>query len=624
MCGFAGMINDNNPAALEKMSLAIRHRGPDDSKLFQTEGYMVAFRRLSIIDLEKGSQPFSEGDIVGVFNGEIYNYLQLQAELKEQGESFVTNSEIEVLCKLYKKEGIDFVKRLRGMFAFAIYDQAQKKLALGRDRFGIKPLYYLDHGDSLLFSGEMKAFLFDEGFSGFKVSEELLQHYFTFQYVPEPQTMGGATALEAGTVALYDAKTKKLEIKRYFDPMFKPDKTLSFEDKAKRLREVLTESVKAHMISDVPVGTFLSSGIDSAIITSIASKLSPGIKAFTVAFAEKDYSEIDDAAAIAKHLDVEHIKLIADAEDFKNAFEKVVWHLDSPVADPSTVAIYLICQEAARHLKVILSGEGSDELFGGYRVYDEQRHSGKIGALPGFMKSFLAWLANLLPEGTKGKNLILRGTTPLEQRYVGNAFVFPEKAKPAVLKTYSKDVHFSSLTAPYYQRANEAGLSSMLKMQYLDMNTWIRGDILVKGDRLAMAHSLEARVPFLDREVFDFASTLCDDDKLKKGTTKYILRYAFSDMVDEATFMRPKKGYPVPVRKWLKNELYSWAKEIIESSTADDYINKQGALKLLEDHKNNVSDNYRKLWVILVFITWYRLYVTDAEKSRARVLKGEL
>ena len=623
MCGFAGMTNCTDEKVLENMSRSIRHRGPDDAQTAVDGSFAVAFRRLSIIDLEKGAQPFTEKNVIGVFNGEIYNYRILRDELIAQGEKFVTNSEIEVMLKLYVKEGTDFVKRLRGMFAFAFWDSRKKTLALGRDRFGIKPLYYVKTGSGLIFASETKPFLFVPDSNGFEINKELLQHYFTFQYVPEPDTMGGVTALEAGCTALFGADGT-LEIKRYFDPMFAPKKTGTFEERAERLREVLTDSVRAHLISDVPVGTFLSSGIDSAIITSIASKLSPGIKAFTVAFDEKEYSEIDDAAAITKHLDVEHIKLIAGPGDFRNAFEKVVWHLDSPVADPSTVAIYLICREAAKHLKVVLSGEGSDELFGGYRVYDEQRWSGRLYALPGFIKSFLSWLARVLPDGAKGRNLLIRGTTPLENRYVGNAFVFDEEAKKRVLKTWSPDVHFRDVTAPVYERANAAGLDSMLKMQYVDMNTWIRGDILTKGDRLSMAHSLEVRVPFLDREVFDFAASLTDGDKLKRHTTKYILRYAFRGMVDEATFMRPKKGYPVPVRKWLKNELFDWAKQIIEGSTADDFINKEGALRLLEEHRDGTADNYRKLWVVLVFITWYRLYVTGADSSRERILAGEL
>ncbi|MBR5296169.1 MAG: asparagine synthase C-terminal domain-containing protein, partial [Clostridia bacterium] len=384
------------------------------------------------------------------------------------------------------------------------------------------------------------------------------------------------------------------------------------------------ESVRYHMISDVPVGTFLSSGIDSAIVTALSSKINPGIKAFTVAFGVKEYSEIDDASAISKHLDVEHIKVVRDVEDFKNAFEKVVYSLDFPVADPSTVAIYLVCQEAAKHLKVVLSGEGADELFGGYKVYDESRFSSKIYGLPKPIRSVLAWLAAVLPDNVKGKNLLYRGTTPLEQRYIGNAFVFNEKEKKAFLNTFDPAVRFHQPEKEIYAHAKANGLSPMQQMQYVDMRSWMRGDILVKGDRLSMYHSLEVRVPFLDKEVFRVASSLCDDEKLAHGTTKYILRDAFKDLVDDATFLRPKLGYPVPVRAWLRGELYPWAKEILENMTCTDYIDRKAALQLLEDHKEGRADNYRKLWTILVFVTWYRLYVSDADETRRRIILGEL
>jgi len=274
---------------------------------------------------------------------------------------------------------------------------------------------------------------------------------------------------------------------------------------------------------------------------------------------------LDDAHAISRHLDVEHIKVSRDVEDFKRAFEKVVWSLDFPVADPSTVAIYLVCEEASKHLKVVLSGEGADELFGGYKVYDESRFSSRIYRLPAPIRSVLAWLAKVLPDGVKGKNLLYRGTTPLEKRYVGNAFIFKEEEKKHILRTYDPSVHFSMPEQEIYAHAKENGLSPMLQMQYVDMRSWMRGDILVKGDRLSMYHSLEVRVPFLDREVFRVAASLCDGDKLREGTTKYILRDAFRDLVDEATFLRPKLGYPVPVRAWLRKELYPWAKEILEN-----------------------------------------------------------
>jgi len=617
LCGFAGIykkggICDTDRISAEKMSETICHRGPDEDKKTTSEKLILAFRRLSIIDLEGGTQPFELNDrFMGVFNGEIYNYRELRKELLNDGVTFSTNSEIEVILNLFAKEGPSFINKLRGMFALAFYDKQEDKLMLGRDPFGIKPLYYRISDEGVVFGSEMKIFNSLEGFEGYKIDTKLLQHYFSYQFAPGLKTLGGIDLLPSGSYMFFDNKTGKHETVKYFDPMFTPVKKneKSFESRAAELRSVLEESVKYHMISDVPVGTFLSSGVDSAIITALSAKLSPGLKAYTVAFGVKEYSEIDDASKIAQHIDVEHIKLVAGVEDFKEAFPKVVYHLDSPVADPSTVAIYLICREAAKDLKVVLSGEGADELFGGYRIYDEQRWSRRIYALPGFIKGLLARLAEALPENAKGKNLIMRGVTPLEKRYIGNAFIFTEEEKKKFLKTYSPDVHFSDVTKDIYERAKAHSLSPMATMQYVDMNTWIRSDILVKGDRLSMAHALEVRVPFLDKEVFKFASTLADEEKLRKGTTKYILRYAFRDIIDEETFMRPKLGYPVPVRKWLKNELYDWAKEIIENSPVDDYIVKSEVLKMLDDHRDGTKDNYRKLWTILVFCEWYKQYM---------------
>ena len=611
MCGFVGMFKnsplyDEEREQIQKMSDSIDFRGPDEGRCAFFGNAGVGFRRLSIIDLALGSQPFERGDLLGIFNGEIYNYRELRETLISDGEKFTTNSEIEVMLTLYKKHGESFINMLRGMFAFAIFDKTANTAILGRDPFGIKPLYYLEREGKLLFSSEAKALYLEPSLDKTLVSDTAVQHYLTFQYVPEPNTMHPEIKiLPAGHYMTCDGNTNT--VKKYYTPTFSPKKADDFERKAQEVREVIESSVKYHMISDVDVGTFLSGGIDSAVITATASKLNPGIKAFTVAFGEKEYSEIDEASSIAKHLDVEHIKLIAGLEDFKRAFDRVVYHLDFPTADPSTMAIYLICEEAARHLKVVLSGEGSDELFGGYRIYNESTVSSKIYRLPSFVKSALSGIAGILPDGFRGKQLIYRGTTPLEKRYVGNAFIWNEKDKRDILKTWSPDVHFSQVTEPIYRECE--GLSPMTRMQYVDMNTWLRGDILVKGDRLSMAHSLEVRVPFLDKEVFRVASTLHDSEKLAHNTTKYILRYAFRDLVDEETFMRPKLGYPVPVRKWLKHELYDGDKDIITNSSDNPYIDKKTALELLERHRDGSEDNYRKLWCILVFQRWYDLYV---------------
>ena len=576
LCGFVGMFDWKREADAEQMmtgmSAAIRHRGPDDSQYLRKDGFHIAFRRLSIIDLDTGAQPFTseDGRFTAVFNGEIYNYRDLRKPLQEEGISFRTNSEIEVIVALYRKYGPEFIGMLRGMFAILIYDAQEKSVFAGRDYFGIKPLYYRVTDEAVLFASEMKAFLFDGEYGEFKVDPSMLQHYFTFQYVPEPHTLTpGISVLEAAHYMTVNCNGR-VQMKRYFSPDFQKPSEESFEEKAKKLRKILTESVEYHMISDVEVGTFLSSGIDSAVITAIASRLNPGIKALTVGFDVASYSEVDDAHEIAKHLNVDHIVLKGNCQQFRDAFEKVVFALDSPVADPSTVAIYMIAREAASHVKVMLSGEGSDELFAGYKTYRDSLGAGRFEDAPGFVKTACRGLSHVIPDGVKGKNFLMRAGMPLEERYVGNAF------------------------------------------------------ILVKGDRLSMGNSLEVRVPFLDKEVFKFASTLKNSDKLQNGTTKYILRYAFQDYVDPATFMRPKLGYPVPVRVWLRNELYEWARDIIKNSKADAFVDTQAALKMLEDHRTGKADNYRKLWSILVFITWYRLYIAEADKTRERILRGEL
>lgn len=617
MCGFVGMfknapLENEERDLITKMSQAIAHRGPDEDKALNFERLSIAFRRLSIIDLEKGSQPFEYGDrYVGIFNGEIYNYRDLRAELIKEGYTFETNSEIEVMLTLFSIEGERFINKLRGMFAFCFYDKEKNTVMLGRDPFGIKPLYYMHREGRVSFSSESKAFYLDPSLDKTSIDKTQLQHYFTYQYVPEPSTLHPEIKiLPAGHYMVCDFSADcDVRVERYYTPTFRPQKADDFEKKAELLRRTVEKSVEYHMISDVDVGTFLSGGIDSAVITATASKLNPGIKAFTVAFGVKEYSEMDEASGIAEHLDVEHIKLVAGLEDFKRAFDKVVYHLDFPMADPSTMAIYLICEEAARHLKVVLSGEGSDELFGGYRVYNETLTSSKIYSLPKLVKTPLNWLSRVLPDKVKGKQLLYRGTTPLSDRYVGNAFIFDEESKRSILKTFDPSVHFTDVTRDIYRDVQ--GLPGITQMQYVDMNTWLRGDILVKGDRLSMAHSLEVRVPFLDKEVFELASTLATEEKLSHGTTKYIFRHAFRDLVNEETVMRPKLGYPVPVRKWLRCELYDWAKDIIVNSGADEYIDKKEALRLLDAHRDGSEDNYRKLWVILVFLRWHSMFTAS-------------
>jgi asparagine synthase (glutamine-hydrolysing) len=314
--------------------------------------------------------------------------------------------------------------------------------------------------------------------------------------------------------------------------------------------------------------------------------------------------------------------LECNINDFLNSYERVIYHLDSPVADPSVVAIYLISKEAARHVKVVLSGEGSDEMFAGYRIYDSSRAADKISNLPCILKSPLKLIQKIMPNGMKGKQLLERGLVPVEERFVGNSFVFSEKEKKDFLKTFDSDVCYTDRTKHIYQKTD--GYSSVMKMQYCDFNTWLPSDILVKGDRLSMANALEVRVPFLDKKVYSVARELCDGDKLRDNTTKFILRDAFRDILNAETIVRPKLGYPVPVRVWLKDELYDWAREKILTECAEEYIDKNGALKLLEEHRTGKRDLYHEIWSILVFNTWYKMYISDREQTIKKINSGDL
>lgn len=610
MCGFVGLfklknIIEEEKRALSDMSCAIAHRGPDENEIYLSDKAAFAFRRLSIIDLSSGTQPMEAFGSVGVFNGEIYNYLELRAELMAEGFEFKTNSEIEVLLALYRRDGENFLKKLRGMYAISIYDKENELLCGGRDSFGIKPLYYRVIEDGVLVSSEFKAYLWDCHGEPIGVDPDMLSAYFTFEYVPDPNTISKDVRLvPPGHSYVFDKNGFRL--KQYREISFAPV-TGSFDEKEKAIRKAVENSVKAHLLSDVPVGTFLSSGVDSAVVTAVASKLSPGIKAFTVAFGVDAYSEMADAEGIAARLDVEHVKLNAGLEDFKEIFEKMVWHLDCPFADPSTPAIYLICREASKHLKVVLSGEGSDELFGGYRIYEDCLSTDKIYAMPAFVKKLLSGVARAMPEGMKGKGLLYRGTTPLSERYVGNTFIMDEDAKKALLPAHTGNVSYKDITRKTFVKAK--GLDTLTAMQFCDVNHWLPSDILTKSDRLSMAHSLEVRVPFMDLEVYEAARTLAPEDKLSHGTTKYVLRRAFRDLIGEETFVRAKKGYPVPVRYWLKNDLFDWARDIIKNNPCERYINTAEALRLLEEHGSGKKDNYHALWAIVCFMTWYRLYI---------------
>lgn len=613
MCGFIGCVHDQPKAIDEQwkqtfaeMNDMITHRGPDDDGYFFDEHVHFGFRRLSIIDLEAGHQPLSyENERYWIiFNGEIYNYIELREELLQKGYGFATHSDTEVIIALYSHEKEKAVEKLRGMFAFVIWDKEEKTIFAARDPFGIKPFFYMEQDGRTFFASEKKSIL--HALENDLLDYDALQHYLTFQYVPEPLTMSvGIQKLEPGHY-IKKKVGEPLTIHRYWKANFQP--VIQSEDElVKEIRDVLFDSVKMHMRSDVPVGSFLSGGIDSSLIASIAKQFHPNIKTFSVGFEREGFSEIDVAKETAAKLGVENISYVISPQEYMDELPKIMWHMDDPLADPAAVPLYFVAREARKHVTVVLSGEGADELFGGYNIYREPQSLEMFERMPNAAKSALRVIARMLPEGVKGKSFIERGLTPMEERYIGNAKMYSEEEKRELLKNYQNGLHYTTITHSLYQETTH--YPPVNRMQYVDIHTWLRGDILLKADKMTMAHSLELRVPFLDKEVFAVAAKIAPEWKTAHNTTKYILRKAAEGIVPDHVLHRKKLGFPVPIRYWLKNEMHDWAKNLIKESDTDHLFHKDMLYRLLDEHCTGKADHSRKIWTVLVFLIWHQVYV---------------
>ncbi|MFX3630007.1 MAG: asparagine synthase (glutamine-hydrolyzing) [Ectobacillus sp.] len=615
MCGFVGCLCEK-PKELsteeiqqfENMNNIIFHRGPDDEGYFRDEYVQFGFRRLSIIDIEAGHQPLTyENDrYVIIFNGEIYNYVELREMLLEKGATFATHSDTEVIVALYAHMKEKCVDYLRGMFAFMIWDRQEKRLFGARDHFGIKPLFIAQEGEVVYFASEKKSIL--QALKDKGVNPTSLQHYFTYQYVPEPETLtADINKVKPGHYFVKELG-KKISFHRYWQPYFNASGATK-DEHIQKIRDVLYDSVKVHMRSDVPVGSFLSGGIDSSIIASIAKEFNPNLLTFSVGFEREGFSEVDVAKETAEKLGVKNYSVLVTPEEFMNEFPKIMWHMDDPLADPAAVPLYFVAKEARKHVTVVLSGEGSDELFGGYNIYREPSSLKMFSYIPEPGKRMLKALSGVLQEGVKGKSFLERGCTPIEQRYYGNAKIFTESEKAKLMKHYNDSVNYMDITKPLYNEIHS--YDDVSKMQYIDMFTWLRGDILVKADKMTMAHSLELRVPFLDKEVFDVASKIPTELKIANGTTKAILREAVKGIVPDHVLDRKKLGFPVPIRHWLKNEMHDWAVNIIKESETESLIDKKVVLDLLEAHCAGKGDYSRKIWTVLSFMVWHQIYLEN-------------
>jgi asparagine synthase (glutamine-hydrolysing) len=626
MCGLLTFISARGDAAAHRDAIAaalesMHHRGPDETGVEVVgDDVILAHKRLAIIDVAGSHEPlpYLDGRYLLTYNGEIYNYIELREELiRECDAKFDTNGDAEVVAAGYHHWGEAVLDRLRGMFAFAIVDTQQKVVFGARDMFGIKPLFHLVTDDGLYLASEKKALLpfapaGREGDAG--VVPANLSHYLTLQYVPEPGTLQqGIGRVGSGECFTYrpgaDLPGRGFSTRRYFQPRFAPAPVSDTDALYRYIQDTLRESVRVHMRSDVPVGAFLSSGIDSTAVVALAREFNPKILTFTVGYDVPGYSEIDVAQASARHLDVTTIPTKIGARDMMDALPKIVWHLDDPVADPALVPLYFVAKKAAEHVTVVLSGEGADEFFGGYGIYREPLSLARINGLPAPLRRGLRALSRVIPEGVKGRSFLERGTTPIEERYYGNARIFSEAEKRRLMRRYDPGVRYTDVTGPVYAEA--ADLDDVTTMQYVDLYTWLRGDILVKADRMSMAHSLELRVPFLDREVFAAAATIPVHLKVppRGNETKYAMRQALRGVVPPEIVNRKKLGFPTPTRVWLRGEMYEWAHDILARSGAGDLLDLEYVRGLLTDHKAGRADNSRKVWTVLVFCVWHAIFV---------------
>lgn len=614
MCGFVGFanttLNFNKEAVINDMMDMIIHRGPDSAGIYSDDKVTLGFRRLKIIDLsDDASQPMYNEDksCVLVFNGEIYNYQELRKELIERGHLFKSNTDSEVIIHGYEEYGVELLKKLRGMFAFAIWDLKKETLFIARDFFGIKPLYYTQNTEdnSLIFGSEIKSFLKQPGFKK-ELNKKALKPYLTFQYSVLDETFfKGVFKLKPGHYMLY--KNGEIETKQYWDPKFDEVEN-SLEFYVEKIKETMKESVDYHKISDVKVGSFLSGGVDSSYITAT---LMPN-KTFSVGF--EDYEAMFDETNMAKDLsdilNIQNEKKLISADECFEMLPTIQYHMDEPQSNPSSVPLYFLAGLASEFVTVVLSGEGADEIFGGYSWYQQSPSMEKYEKIPFAIRKSISNISKTLPQN-RITNFLIKGGQRVEEKFIGEAKVFEESDAQKVLKEeYRNSPSVGSITKKVYDKVQNK--DDVTKMQYLDLLLWLPGDILLKADKMSMAHSLELRVPYLDKEVMSLASKLPGRIRVNKIDTKYALRVAAKETLPEEWAKRPKLGFPVPIRHWMREKkYYEIIKEMFESDIAKEFFNTDELMRYLNEHYSNKSNYARYIWTVYVFLVWYKKFFID-------------
>ncbi len=606
MCGFVGFTGDGDQGVLRSMTDAIAHRGPDDAQYHQDGQISLGFRRLSIIDLEGGRQPMlnEDGTKVLVFNGEIYNYRQLKQDLVQAGHDFKTAADSEVLLHGYEEYGPALLNKLRGMFAFVIWDKVSGQLFGARDFFGIKPLYYAQMGGQLLFGSEIKSFLPHPSFQK-ELNPRALESYLSFQYSPGPETFF-KNVYKLPPAHYFKYQAGRMEISRYWLPQFQAEEDKTLDQWVEAIEKTFDDSVQAHKISDVEVGSFLSSGVDSSYVACSAHV----DKTFTVGFDNGErYNETSYAKELSELIPVKNISKVISPEEFWGHFPQIQYHMDEPLADPAAVALYFVCSTAAQHLKVVLSGEGADEIFGGYNIYKEPLEMAWYDKIPLPIRRLIGKIAGALPAH-RGLNFLVRRGKPLEERFIGNAYMLQEKERRALLKQPAGAPAPHNLVKPYYDMVRDK--DPVTKMQFVDLNMWMVGDILLKADKMSMANSLELRVPFLDKEVMALAGRIPLRYRVNSENTKYAMRQAALRRMPEKWAGKKKLGFPVPTRVWLKEDkYYEKVKQAFTSPQAEAFFHTDKLVKLLDDHKSGKADNSRKVWTVYTFLVWYKEFFVE-------------
>ncbi len=613
MCGIVGFTNSitNADDVLGKMMDRIKHRGPDSEGKYIDDNIAMGFRRLSIIDLsDVGSQPIFNEDrtLVLTFNGEIYNFKELREQLVRAGHKFYTATDSEVLIHGYEEWGESLLDKLRGMFAFVIYNTVTGELFGARDFFGIKPFYYAEMGGTFMWGSEIKSFLDHPAFKK-ELNTDVLETYLTFQYSPTEDTFfKGVRKLPAAHCFTY--KDGKLKVRRYWEVKFNADNSPDLEEWVQRISDTFKNSVDAHKFADVEVGSFLSSGVDSSYVAAVADV----DKTFTVGFGEDEkYNEIGYAKEFSKYIGKANYSKVITPEEYWDNLKKIQYHMDEPLADPAAIALFFVCGLASEQVKAVLSGEGADEIFGGYNIYHNPDDMAGYFKLPRALRKGVGAVAEKLPH-KHGVNYLIRGSKDLDERFIGNAYIFSEKERKEILRIKTNAPDAMAITKPFYDKVRDQ--DQVTQMQYLDLHLWMTGDILLKADKMSMAHSLELRVPFLDRRVMELAQQIPKKYRVNKENTKYAMRIAALKACPPQTANKKKLGFPVPTRVWLREEkYYNIVKNSFTSPVAEKFFNTKALVELLDAHREEKYDYSRKIWTVFTFLIWYDVYFGEGLKN---------